>query len=405
MEPMSTTPQRRHDVRKCTPARLAAVFACLLAVALAMAGSGCSKKGAPITGSASAPPVSLQCAWQPGYTYQVRFEMDTTTDIEPPDPTGNNLHRVTFHQVCLINVTNAASNMLRLDLEVVSLGMERSKANLVSTGFDSEQGGETFDDSGFVPVLRRLVGGKMRFLLAADGRVMKTDGLSEWLERALGSQANTPRVKRVVSSLPTRILTTTTNADGSITTNITVTAAAAPAAPASAAAASTPAVRSAVASALRNFFTQDLFKQLLEFQFLPTVPVRVGDHWQVQGDTPFSIRGRPRYTADVKFVGWQNHLGTNCARLDVDGTIAQRASRTAKRDGTLDATIWIDTGSRFPLASVLSKEAAFPSNSTSRNPDTNEVANAAAPKRMRQQVTIQLLSMQPTAEIPPATAP
>jgi hypothetical protein len=163
----------RLSVEGLTRAMLVAVGCLLLPAA------GCSRKQeAPITKGTTAP-VSLQCVWKPGHTYEVRFELDQVMDTDPPNRIADTSHRISFEQVCRIVATNTPGGQVRLDLEVLSLGMERSKSGQMSTGFDSEQGGETFDDHGYVPVLRRMVGGKMRFLVSPQGRVLKADGVSE----------------------------------------------------------------------------------------------------------------------------------------------------------------------------------------------------------------------------------
>jgi hypothetical protein len=164
----------------------------------------------------------------------------------------------------------------------------------------------------------------------------------------------------------------------------------------------TPAVRASVASALRGFFTTDLFKQFLEFSFLPAAPVRAGDRWPAKGETPFVGRGKPAYQAEVKFTGWQRQAGTNCVRLDIQGTIAQRASRSAKKDGVLQGTAWIDVESQFPALVALHKDAGFPASATAKASDTNDLADAASPRRITQDVGIRLLSLRPTGE---ASAP
>jgi hypothetical protein len=329
--------------------------------------------------------------------------MEQVMDTEPPHRLADTSHRVSFEQVCRIVATNTPGGQIRLDLEVVSLGMERSKSGQVATGFDSEQGGEVFDDHGYVPVLRRLVGGKMRFLVSPEGRVLKADGVSEWVERALGPGGRAASVRRLLSTNAVRTLTVVTNADGTTRTNVetSVRLAARPGSAEAAGAgapAAAPAVRSSVASAVRTFFTVDLFKQFLEFSFLPSAAVRPGERWTVQGETPFVGRGKPRYNAGVTFTGWQRQRGTNCARLDFKGTIAQRASRSAKQDGTLHGSAWIDVEAQFPNAMVLFKDAAFPASANAKASDTNEVADAAAPKRIQQSVAFHLLSVRPTAE-------
>src|SRR4051794_35229409 len=73
-----------------------------------LASAGCNKKKVEprITGSHSAPAVSLQCAWKPGLRYILRLEMNQLTDPDSGDP-DKRQHRVTFAQESQIDIPSA----------------------------------------------------------------------------------------------------------------------------------------------------------------------------------------------------------------------------------------------------------------------------------------------------------
>jgi hypothetical protein len=373
-------------------------FCCLLLFA------GCSKhKSEPrIVGKASDPPVSLHCVWQPGYRYQLRLEMAVLTDSGTPDPEEMNVHRVTFAQNCLVTATNAgAGGKIGLDMEIQSLAMERAKGGQVPLSFDSDQGGEATDDFGYIPVLKNMVGGHLQFLLSADGKMMRANGINEWVARALGDSPARTKAPRIVKRV------TATNQPS---VDAGSAPAAAPVLDVQPAAVTTSlpvaARRSSVPSTLRNFFTPDQFRQIIEFGFLPSAPVRVGEEWKTQGDTPISGHGRPGYDAVGKFEGWQTHGETNCARIAVRGNIhppgapPSPANTTAKKD-TLQGTLWIDTRINFPATTILNTQLLIPDNTKPRPAGTNNVASKTSvvakttSKSVRQSVTITLIEATP----------
>jgi len=363
---------------------------------------GCSRSTeAKITGSSSAPPIPIQCAWLPGHTYHLRLEMTQITDSQKPEPNERNQHRVTFDQECLVKVTEGArSGLLNLDMEILALGMERGKGGQKTLSFDSDQGGETMDEQGYIPVLKKMIGGRLRFQVSSNGNVLRAEGISEWVERALRAAAAEAKGKAAafvpVDSTeeapppsPT-VRTTIRNADGSVVTTSRVS--------------SSSTSGGTVGSTLRKFFTQDHFRQMLEFPFLPPNPVRVGDRWPTQGDTPITTRGRFRYDASGHFAGYQMHRGTNCIRVEVEGSLAKGVAvgpKQAAKEKTLRATLWIDRELQFPVTAMLFKETLVPDSST-RTVGTNQVVTTLPAKVVQQHVATMLLSAKPTDKEAPA---
>ena len=170
---------------------------------------GCSrgKKEPKITGKPSDPPVSPHCAWQAGNCYHLRLEMAVLTDSPALDPKEKGLHRVTFAQECLVTATNAVrgkAGNIGLDMEILSLAMERARGTQVALSFDSEQGGETSDDLGYVPILDALIGGRLHFLLSPDGKMLRAEGIPEWLGHAMG---DAPMRKSTMRTVVNKLLT------------------------------------------------------------------------------------------------------------------------------------------------------------------------------------------------------
>jgi len=389
--------------------------------------AGCGKRDEPkITGSRSAAPVSLACAWQPGYVYQLRLDTEIVTEIDGTDAQNAGLHRVTYGQECLVRVTNSPrGGNLDLEVEITSLEMERAKNEGVALSFDSEQGGETIDDFGYVPVLKKMVGGRLRFSVSSGGKLVKFDGISEWLNNALGDKSAirlTPaaRVKTLIQQNPpgspgrppsAEVLSEDiafrraefapglpgTNAPGATAGAAGRTFTALPANPAR-----PPATGGdTVGRTLRGFFNADLFRTMLEFHFLPSVAVRVGDEWKEQGDTPITSRNnRVKYDAQCTFTGWQQHGGTNCARIDAVGKRATqmppvKSSNKSGRKSGLDGTVWVNTDLAFPKTTVLDKESVLPGDTNTRVVGTNSITTTTGPKHVREHVTITLLKATP----------
>ena len=369
----------------------------LLPVALVLV-AGCSKTSEPkITGSSSAPPVALSCAWQPGLTYHLRFELSQSTDLETPEPNHASEHLVVYEQESLVKVTAGSRGTLALDMEILSVAMERAKGGQCVLSFDSSHDAEWIDENGYIPVMKKLVGRHLKFQVATNGAVLRADGVTPWLDAALRERAAEIAASDAASGRPTTaqptVVKTIRTPNGVITTN----------APA-------PVRTGPVSSTLRSFFTQDLFKQMIEFHFLPSRDVRIGDRWNTAGDTFISTKTRQRYEATMKFEGWQMHRGTNCARLAVDGRLAatyQPPSRKlGPQDNFLKGTLWIDRDLQFPIGLFLDKQLCIAPATTNLISGTNRPAVLPPSRVIRQHITARLLSAKPANTIPaPAADP
>ncbi|MEY2407709.1 MAG: hypothetical protein QOF48_379, partial [Verrucomicrobiota bacterium] len=285
---------------------------------------------------------------------------------------------------------------LNLDMEILAIGMERANAGKKALSYDSEQGGETLDELGYIPVLKKLVGGHLRFQVSSNGNVLRADGISEWLDRAVrttNAVVMTPPgaidiadPAGAAAPPPVRII----RQKGRTNSSVSISSGG-----------------GKVGSTLRSFFTQDLFKQMLEFPFIPPHPVRVGDMWSAGGETYISTRGRFHYEATGKFEGWQLHLGTNCARVNVEGNLSGGnapavAAKPGNKAKNLRVSMWINTELQFPAAMIWEKKTWAP-DTTTRVTGTNRPVASASLKVVNQRVATTLLSAGPT-EAPVTTS-
>jgi len=372
--------------------------------------AGCGRSNLPgepkITGSRSDPPVELKAEWKPGYRYHLRLDMTVMTDSEA-NRGDDDLHTVILGQEFSATVTNVYSNgNRRVELEILAIEMQRSKGSQVALMYDSAMKGEVIDDNGFVPALNALIGGKVRCTVTPEGKATSVAGVPDLMKRA--------GVDNSVSRAITRMV------NGVMVTN--------PAAPATVSAAPTnrPVIRrSATASAVRNLFTPEFFKQVVEFNYLPTNAVRVGDTWKTQREFYFNTTvGRLMAEATTKFVGWQKQVfqeaPVNCARLQMTAELIPQAPQPRPsssgtnqppkgpppdppfEDGALNGTIWLNPEVQFPIARRFDQSVDYTSgrNTTVRMDGTNRVTQRFG-KKLEQSMTIRLLSMTP---LPGSTA-
>jgi hypothetical protein len=382
------------------------------AVAGIVAFTGCGRSNRTrepeITGKRSDPPIELRAEWKPGYRYHLRLDMTVTTDSESTAG-DDDLHTVILGQEFSVVVTNQYTNgNRRLELEILAIEMQRSKGPQVSLMYDSAMKGEVIDDRGFVPALNAMIGGKVRCTVTPEGRVTSVSGVPDLMKRA---GADSPSASRTI----TRMI------NGVMVTNVPPPAAAAP--PST----NRPLIRrSSTASAIRNLFSTDFFKQLVEFNYLPTKAVRVGDSWKTQREFTFNTTvGRLMVEATTEFAGWQKQLQqdmmTNCARLQMIAELTPKP-RTPNpgtnqppnapppgspfEEGVLNGIIWLNPELQFPVARQIDQSVSYTSgrNTTVRIEGTNRITQRFS-KKLDQSLSIRLLNVSPLAGTSAAPLP
>jgi len=332
-------------------------FLASAAIAIIALTIGCGKatrnsSGAPepkITGKPSDPPVSLQVNWQPGSRYVMRMEMKENSDAGRGRGQGRGGSQQTSlaHEYAVI-VTNAPESGKRgLDVELLSIEVEETMGGRTLLTYDSQNRVVGTGGNPAAEALARMIGGRIRFLVDADNKVLAEQGMNDLLARAnQPGTNNTTQGGRFGGGGGNRGFA---SGGGGIVAR--------------------------QGGALENF------KQMLALSVLPQGEFRVGDTWPAQ----FEITAggpRPIVVAGTNlFRGWQEHERKKCARIEFTGTVGgEQATNSAGSgnfrggrrggggmmmlsQGTISGVCWIDPGSGLPtevsVEQALTRSGAF----------------------------------------------
>ena len=262
--------------------KLAAITS--LAVLLA----GCNKSNSPgrkaeepITGRKSDPPVEMKAEWKAGKRYT--FHLDLVLNTEMPagrrgNPNAGPLRQMetSLGQDYSITVTNAGPDGSRgLQLEIHALTMDIASGDTYVMNFDSENPGLGLSESPLADQLQKLIGGKLRYQISADNKVMRMEGFQELMDRMSGA---------------------------------------------------TRAGRGQVAPGgmIGRIYNPQYFRQLVELTGLPKEPVKIGDSWPVKREITAGGMGALMIDLTSTFRGWQKHDNRNCALLEFSGALTPR---------------------------------------------------------------------------------
>ncbi len=244
----------------------------VLALALACAGVGCNRSSrheAPITGKSSDPAVTMTARWQEGKRYIFRVESVNSTQVPRKNTTQLIQTETSVGQDLAFSVTNVAPDGSRvLQMEILAVQMQTGRDDSITMSYDSGNQVMQVEDTPLVQRLRRFVGLKLLFRLSPDNKVTRIDNVRDLNDRQSGG--------------------------GNI--------------------------RGVAASVIGRCFNQQFYREVVEMGMLPKTPVKIGDTWTVDRPANAGPSGSPfPSTFTYKFVGWQQRMGTNCARLDFTG--------------------------------------------------------------------------------------
>ncbi len=241
------------------------VFSLLLASCF----SGCKPSGpreAPVTGRRTDAPVSMPATWQEGRRYI--FRVDSSTDTEVPRKNTTQLIRsqTAIGQELAFTVTNVAPDGSRLlQMELLSVQFETGRDDDVTLSYDSLNPVLQVEDTPIIQRLRKLIGLKLAFRLSPSNTVTRVDGARDLNDRLSSGSS----------------------------------------------------VRGVAAQVLARCVNQQFYRDLVEMNFLPRNPVRIGETWNFSRPTNLSPRGGSGLAHfTYTFEGWQQRQGTNCARLE-----------------------------------------------------------------------------------------
>ncbi len=244
----------------------------LALLCLAAGFSGCKRgpKEAPITGKHTDAAVTMTATWQEGRRYIFRVDSTTSTQVPRKNTTQLIQTETSLAQDLAFTVTNVAPDGSRLlQMEILAVQMETGRDDGVTLSFDSMNQVMQVEDTPLIQRLRKLVGVKLEFRLSSENQVTRVDGVKDLNDRASSGSS---------------------------------------------------AARGIAAQVINRCLNQQFYRDIVEMNFLPKTPVKIGESWTVDRSAnvgPQAGNAAAHFT--YTFLGWQARLGTNCARLDFKG--------------------------------------------------------------------------------------
>ena len=333
--------------------------------------NGSTSDESKISGKASAAPVTLTPKWTTGQRYVMRMESAQTMQMPNFGPggggqPGTNTQTVenNFSQEYSLTVTNADDGNRGMEMEILAVELqvtagERTQINYDSRNKVAPEGGPVAE------VFDKIIGGTIRYLVSAENKVLKVDGIKELFDR--------------VESAPDD-----------------------PAANPAGGRRNRAAARGGAAM-LRGMYNEEVFKQMIEMSGAPPKAVRVGETWSDSRDVAAPTVGRLLVITTNTFRGWQDHDGRKCARVDFTGlmTSSEGTNESAipmqmtLKDGSISGKYWFAPELGVAVDTSIDQNYIVDmSGQFGRNPNAaNEGASTSFSMPIRQHVSVKLLEV------------
>ena len=304
-------------------------------LAVCLVALSCSKSnqraGPSKPSNSSEPAVDLKVKWTLGKKILQRMAISSAINLGNPKSTQP------IQQVTEMSWDYSMNALKKLDnggheveLEFVGTKMETKVGDRVYMSFDSahDDGKEAKDP--ITPALRKIVGGKIRYTLAADNKIERVDGYDDFMVRIARGSKNTEMLK--------------------------------------------------------GMFSEDMLKRLCSSSdMLPDHAVRPGDSWKHSME--MNLYGSAKMSIDGKFTfaNWEDHDGHKCVKLAYEGKMTGKGkSDTAAfsiEKGTIHGSSWFDPEQGLPVSSDSDQTMTI---------NIQQRGNAMS-QQMNQNVTIKLL--------------
>jgi hypothetical protein len=259
--------------------------------------AGCGKSGDPgakTTSSAgsqarvSDEPVRLQVKWQTGQRYVQRMELAQESEITVPmqKPVKQS---VTLEQESGLSVlSDRPGGGHEVEMEFQAIAMDAMMGETKMLSFDSQGESSNEAQNPVAPLLRALLGAKLKFFLDASNQVERVEGYTDFAARF------------------------------------------------------TKKMRPEVRGLLEGMFSEASFKQMMGHgRFVPPGPVKPGDSWPVKTDMEMGPLGKLEMDLTYTFKDWELHDKARCVRLEFDGTLNSTGTNGA---GPMGATLAVQNG-------------------------------------------------------------
>lgn len=270
------------------------MLVCLLAVSCSKSKQADSKSQSKNSNS-SEPAVELKVKWTLGKKNVQRMAIVSKVDM------GSGRQQATdmSWDYSLNTSKQLDTGGHEVELEFLTTKMEAKAGDRVYMSFDSAHDDGKDKKDPITPALRKMVGGKLRYILNADNKVERLDGYDDFMVRIARGSKNS--------------------------------------------------------EVLKGMFSQDTLKHLCGWtDVLPDHPVRPGDTWKYAMN--MNLYGMANMTIDGKFtfINWEDHGGHKCVKLDFDGTISGKGGGAAPftiEKGRMHGSSWFDPEQGVGIAS------------------------------------------------------
>ncbi len=276
------------------------------AAAVCVLFSGCSKSKTTTTqpgsindsGAASATmsgPVTMKIKWVVGKKYAMRMELKQGMEMKLPNQPQPVKQEVNLNQDLNFSVLKELDNggrELQLEFENETLDVMQGDRTVLS--FDSANNSAQDTNNPAAPVLRAMVGARIRYFTDANGKVEKIEGVDELMHRIAAS--GKPQEQAM----------------------------------------------------FQQMYSEDTLKQYGSFgDMIPDHPVAVGDSWSVKKDITTGV-GIMAVDLKYTFNDWEQHGGRKCMRIENTGNISSKTTSTAMgalveiQKGKISGDVWFD---------------------------------------------------------------
>ncbi len=340
----------------------------LLSIALLLA--GCQRNGASasvsepkITGSPSDPPIELKAQWKSKHLYEVSLQLEQNTNVRNRRTDEDFVQDIQFRLD--FNGSTGDTPITTLNLELTGLLLDLIRGDTPLIHYDTRSKIALLeDDQRTTEALDKLVGSKWRYRINSSGKVLSAE-----METATGGAKPLPSDSKVTG----------------------------------------------VALA-RKLFNPQFFQPFLEFSFLPTNQVRIGDSWPVEMVLSAGAVGAVQFKGTCKVAGWQlSPQGRRCVRLDLAGELSTATKPLARvgkaiqgsadlESGKMTSRIWFDPEQGLPVQTTTDlsmSTVAYVRSKKPREPgDTNAPPAVKLVTPLSQRIKLRISDQGEAAAIP-----
>lgn len=266
--------------------------------------AGCSKSdNTPPSGVSGVTPdgrMEMQFRWIAGKQYFMRMDLSSTSEAVVPNQRTPIKQATRMAQDYTISVLKELPDGGKeLQLEFTGTEMEVKMGESVVMSFDSAEDLRRNDGNPVAPMLRRTVGGRLKYVTDVDGRVALVEGVGEFVAHVM--QGSPPMIQ----------------------------------------------------AALGNMYNEGYFKQLCDVaRMAPSRGVKPGDSWLVNMQEEMGPLGTLVIKSKLKFKDWEQHGARKCARIESKGNLSSKPSSAVAasaapmamqiENGKMTATGWFD---------------------------------------------------------------